>query len=226
MLRTRALALSVFLGLGLVVAGCGGSSNQPKSAADAKAEVPPMEELQAMPKEINAQLTELTKPIDDVAVVIEQLTSIPKRHGISAGDMAAMAKGTFDNGTVEVKVKGDVKAEAKAEIEAALTKLKEVVAGLKAIPEKVAAFTPKLVAATAKIPVLATKISATASLTASSPFSSADSKAKANVELTTVKTVQAEASKAVSDAQSKITGIPALATGALGKLGASFASMN
>jgi len=230
MLRRRSVPLlalaSTLLALVLGgVTGCGGGG-EAKSPSGEKAEVSALEELQAMPKEINAELTALTKPIDDAAEVIEQLTSIPKRHGINAGELASMAKGTFDNGTVKVELKGDVKAEAKAEVEAALNKLKTVVAGLKAIPEKAAAMTPKLVAATAKIPVLATKVSTGATLAVSSPFASGETKAEANGDLAAVKTAQADASKAVSDAQAKITNIPALATGALGKLGASFASMN
>ena len=50
-------------------------------------------------------------------------------------------------------------------------------------------------------------------------------KAKATADLSGVKVAQDEASKAINDAQAKVTGIPAMATGALGKLGASFASM-
>lgn len=231
MLRSRSRSLVVLastlvaLGLaGVGVTGCGGG--EAKSPSGEKAEVSSLEELQAIPKDLNAELSAITKPIDDVGAVIEQLTSIPKRHGINAGELAGMAKGTFDNGTVQVSLKGDVSAEAKAEVEQALAKLKDVVAQLKAIPERTAAFAPKLVAATAKIPLLATKVSAGATLAISSPFANGETKAKANGDLTAVKAAQDEASKAVSDAQSKITGIPALATGALGKLGASFASMN
>lgn len=230
MLRRRSVPLlvlaSTLLALGLgSITGCGGSG-EAKSPSGEKAEVSSLEELQAMPKEINAELSALTKPIDDVGAVIEQLTSIPKRHGINAGELASLAKATFDNGTVKVELKGDVSAEAKAEVEAALNKLKDVVAQLKAVPEKAAAMTPKLAAATAKIPVLATKVSTGATLAISSPFANGETKAKANGDLAAVKTAQAEASKAVSDAQAKITGIPAMATGALGKLGASFASMS
>lgn len=224
--RSKLFAFSVALGLGLAtMTGCGGGAGSAK-VNSGQVELSPMEELQAIPKDVDKDVAALTKPIDDVQVVIEEITSLPKKHHISAGDMAAMSKATFDNGKVEVKVNGDVSAEAKAEIEAALKKLSLIVAELKATPEKVAALTTKLVKVTAKVPLLATEITSKATLTSSNPFAGADMKAKATAEIGSVQKVQADVSKSISDAQSKVVGIPALATGALGKLGASFASMN
>ncbi|MEO7108941.1 MAG: hypothetical protein ABI183_00770, partial [Polyangiaceae bacterium] len=76
----------------------------------------------------------------------------------------------------------------------------------------------KAVADTALVPVLATRVTAQATVAASSPFGSADSKAKAKADMDSVKQVQADVSKSISDVQAKITGIPAQATGVLGKL--------
>ncbi len=75
-----------------------------------------MEELKAIPKELDAEVANITKPIDDVQSVIDELASLPKKHGLAASDVSAMAKATFDNGTVDVKLNGDVGAEAKADV--------------------------------------------------------------------------------------------------------------
>jgi hypothetical protein len=225
-IRTRFFAFSIALGLGLVtVTGCGGGAGTAKVNSGA-VEASPMDELQAIPKDLDKDVAGLTKPIEDVQTIIDEITNLPKKHHINAGEMAAMSKATFDNGKVEVKVNGDVSAEAKAEIEASLKKLSLVVAELKATPAKVAALTSKIVKVTAKVPLLATEITSKATFAASNPFGSADGKLKANAELASVQKVQADVSKSISDAQAKVTGIPALATGALGKLGASFSSMN
>lgn len=227
-MRSYVKLVMVSVGLGLFVAtatGCGGGAGQTK-VSSAKVELSAMDELKAIPEDLTKDVEALTKPIDDAQKIADEIGALPKKHHISAADMAAMSKATFDNGKVEVKVNGDVSAEAKAEIEATLKKLSLVVAELKATPEKVAALTKKCVSATARVPVLATEVTSKATLTVSSPFTSAEGKAKAQGEISSVQKVQADVSKSISDAQAKVTSIPGMATGALTKLGASFTSMN
>lgn len=226
-MRPSFLAISVLSGF-TFLAGCGGggaSAEDPKTpSGKASIELTPMDELKAIPTDLNADVAALTKPIDDLQSAIDDLGAIPKEHGLAASEVMAMAKGTFDNGKVEVKLKADVSADAKADVEAALKKLAGAVTALKATPEKVASLTTKLAAATAKVPLLASKITATATVAASSPFGSADAKAKGKADLDGVKTVQADGSKSIGDVQAKITAIPALATTALAKASASFAA--
>ena len=222
-MRRSFFVFSVVCGLALVAQGCGGSGQEAKSADSAKAEQTAMDELKSIPKDLNTDVADLTKPIDDTQAIVDEFTSMPKRLGITADDMRAMAKATITNGTVEVKVSGNVTAEAKAEIEASLKKLQGVLAALKATPEKVATLTKKIVTVSAKVPVLATRVTSEATVKVGNPFASADVKASAKADLDSVKTVQASIDKSVSDTQAKVTGIPALATGALGKLTATFA---
>ena len=222
----KLVAVSLMVGLSSTLVACGGGAAGTAKVNSGAVELTAMEELQAIPKDLDKDIAELTKPIEEAQAVADEIGNLPKKHHISAGDMAAMSKATFDNGKVEVKVNGDVSAEAKAEVEATLKKLAHVVAELKATPGKVTALTEKLVKATAKVPVLATEVTSKATLAASNPFGSAEGKAKASLELSSVSKVQADVSKSIGDAQSKITSIPGLATGALTKLGASFSSMN
>jgi hypothetical protein len=223
-LLSPALAITLLAG-SVAVTACGGGAGgeEPQSPnAKASAEVSAIDELKAIPKDLDAELANLTKPIDDVQSIIDDVTSLPKKYGINAADAMRMAKATIETGKIEVKAKGNLSAEAKAEIESVLTRLKEVVEGLKATPDKAVALGAKMVATTAKVPVLATKATSAASFTAVSPFGSAESKAKAKADIESVKQIQADVSKSVNDVQAKITGIPALATTALAKLTKAF----
>lgn len=220
----RRALISMVLGVSVLSVACGGSSqNDGKTAASASASVTPLEELQGIPKDLNADVADLTKPIDDTQAVIDQIGALPKKYGFTAADMAAMCKATMDNGSVDVKVNGDVSADAKAEIKAALEKLKSTIAGLKATPDKVAALGKKAVADTAKVPVLAGRVTTEASAVTMNPFGNKDDKAKAQADLDSVKQVQADVSKSITDVQAKITGIPSQATSALAKLTATLA---
>lgn len=226
-LLTHAFALSLFAG-SVCVTGCGGGAGgeEPETpASKASASVSAIDELKAIPSDLDAEVASLTKPIDDVQSIIDDVTSLPKKYGINGADAIRMAKATMETGSIEVKVKtkGNLTAEAKAEIESILVRLRDVVAGLKAIPEKTATLGAKVVIATTKVPVLATKVTGSASLTAANPFSSAESKAKAKADIESVKQIQADVSKSVSEVQTKVTGVPALATTALAKLTKAFA---
>ncbi len=220
----RSIVVGIALGLSMVGIACGGSNKEASSAESTKADLGPMDELKGIQVDLDADVKGLTKPIEDTQVVIDKLTSMPKRLGMSAGAVMGMAKGTFDNGKVDVKVDGNVTAEAKAELEATLKQLNEIVIALKATPDKVAALTKRLAVVTAKVPLLATKVSTGATATMSNPFGSADGKAKAKADLDNLEKVKADINVSVADTQKKITGIPALATGALGKLTAAFAA--
>ncbi len=218
----RSIVVGIALGLSVVGIACGGNNKEAASAESTKAELSSMDELKSIPADLDAEVKSLTKPIDDTQTIIDKLTSMPKRYGMSAGSVMGMAKGSLDGGKVDVKLDASVGAEAKAELEASLKQLGEIVVALKATPDKIAGLTKKLATITAKVPVLATKISTGASATMSNPFGSADGKAKAKADLDGLEKVKLDVNKSVADTQQKLTGIPALATGALGKLTAAF----
>jgi hypothetical protein len=217
--RQLHFALSALLGLAVANSACE-EAKSPDSVESDESESP-MEELQAIPVELSAQVADLTKPIDDVQKVIDQLTSIPKRYGIDAADMIAMAKATVESGKVDVTVSGDVSEDARAEIETALTTLNGAVVALRATPDRVASLVSRIATSSAKVPELAAKISVGATAAAANPFAGEGAKAKAQADVQKVKQVVADVTKVVRDTQAKIVGIPAMATGALAKLMAS-----
>jgi hypothetical protein len=130
----RSIVVCIVLGLSVSGLACGGGNKEASSAESTKADLSAMDELKAIPADLDQEVTSLTKPIDDTQAVIDKISSIPKRYGINAADMTAMAKGTLDNGKVEVKVNGNIAADAKAEIEAALKQLADITVALKSTP--------------------------------------------------------------------------------------------
>jgi hypothetical protein len=216
--RERRFGLSALLGVALMVSACEEAKSPDSVDKDESSSQSPMEELQAIPVELNAQVANLTKPIDDVQKVIDQLTSIPKRYGINAADMMAMAKATVESGEINVTVSDDMSEEARAEIETALKTLKGAVAALKATPDSVASLMSRIAARTAEVPALAAKVTVSATAAAANPFAAADTKAEAQADVQKVKQVAADVMKVVSNAQAKIVGIPAMATVAMTKL--------
>ncbi len=228
-MRSAPLALGALLTLGLAGSACGGSganesAKSPESASAAEADLTPMQQLQVIPTSLRAQVADLTKPIDDVQKVIDQLASFPQRYNLNLGAVMGMAKATFDGGEVQITLSADVAADAKAELEAALNTLKGAVAALKDTPARVATLTSNVVGVAAKVPVLVTKVSASASATSANPFAGAEAKAQAQADLAAGNKVADDVMKLVSETQAKIAGVPAMATGALAKLTASFAS--
>jgi uncharacterized protein YicC (UPF0701 family) len=206
--------------------GCGGGNGEEPKTAQAKAslELAPIDELKSIPKDLEAEMTAITRPIDEVQAIVDDLGKLPAKLKLNKSQLVALAKASFDNGKVEVKLDMDLAAEAKAEVEAYLKRIAAVVADLKATPDKVAGLTKKVASATARVPVLATKVTASATATVSNPFGDASAKAKAQADLDGVKKAQEDVMKSVNDIQGKVAGIPEMATNALAKLTASFST--
>lgn len=217
--------LAMVLGAGaLSQIACGGGSAAAKGGAEApKAETSALEDLKAIPQQISTEVDTVMQPVNDVDAAVEGVTSLPKKLKLDAKQVMAMAKATVDSGKVEIKADAKIDETAKAELEAALKKLSDVVQGLKATPERTAKLAGNVTAAVAKVPVLAGKVTAQSSVTVANPFASSDTKAKAQADLADVKTATADVQKKLSEAQTKVGELPNLATKALAKVTASFA---
>ena len=183
-----------------------------------------MEQLKLISKELKAGATDLTKPIDQVQAILDDLAHLPEKYGVTLGDVMGMAKATLDSGKVALNVSVDVGAEAKAELEKLLTRLNEVVIELKRTPEKIATLTKKIAEDTALVPVLASRVTFSASTTTMNPFVSAELRATAQADVADLKAVQEEVNATINETQAKIMGIPSMATNALAKLEASLMS--
>jgi hypothetical protein len=220
MYRTFVLAIACCL----VVPACGGGNGgSGETSADAEADLSAMDQLNGLSVELQAGLDTLMQPINDTQSVIDDITSMPARLNIDAASLMSMASATMESGTVSIAADFNAEAAVRAEVEAVLTKLQGIVAGLKATPERVQQMSMTLAQATAKLPVLATQVTTSAQAKLANPLGSAESKAQAQADLNAVAGVQANIQAQISDVQAKVTGIPVMATEALAKLAASFA---
>lgn len=205
------------------LAGCTkkdkGSTN-PDEAAAAEGEVDPLVELQAIPAQIQAEVDVVLQPITDVDVVIDQVTSMPQTLGVDAASLRGLAKASFENGEVAVNL--DIAADAKAEVEAVLVKIKGIATGLKETPERVKTATGNIVAIGTKATGLVTKLTAKYQAKLSNPLLKADAKAKIQADLDTVLALDADIKATISDAKSTVTSLPDKGKEALIKLTAAF----
>jgi hypothetical protein len=212
-----------FAALAFVLAGCHATAGL-SSPADAKGGSS-IEQLKAIPADLKTDLDSITKPIDDANEVSDKLGTMPARLKVSGDDLAAMLQGVMSGGPAEVGANINVAADAKAELEETLKKLKGIVDGLKATPDKIATLAPKIAGSMAKAAALAVKAAAEAQITIANPFAGADAKAKAQADMKSIEQVKTDIQKTISDAQAKVTGLPAAATSAITKLSASIASL-
>lgn len=209
----------------LVVApvGCSKKDKASKNPDDAaESDKDPLEELKGIPVAIQGEIDMVLQPINDVDVVIEQISSMPGRLGVDAKGLTALASASLSNGEVSVNL--DVSAEAKAEIEALLKTVQGIGVGLKAIPERVPVATKNIVGHGAKAVALVAKLTAKYQAKLSSPFTKADEKLKIQGELDIVMKLDADIKASVNDAKATVMGVPAKGTEALAKITAAFAA--
>lgn len=227
------LLLLLSVSLAAPLTGCSKKDKDTANPDDATAEgdVDPLAELQAIPTQVQAEIDLVLQPINDVDVVIDQVTSMPQTLGLDAAGLTAMVKSTFDasmeleNGEAkaEIAVDLDVTAEAKAEIEAVLLKVQGIVLGLKATPERVKTATGNIVALGTKATGLVTKLTAQYQAKLSNPLLKADAKAQIQADLDLVLKLDADIKATVNDAKTTVTSLPDKGKEALVKLTAAFA---
>jgi predicted small secreted protein len=224
MSRTTLIIVSVLLTA--LLAACGGSKGgggDANASGEAKVELTGIQKLEKVSADLQAGIEQLMQPINDVHWVVDQLTSMPARLNIDAKSLMGMAKATMDSGQIAISADLNLAAEAQAEVQALLDRIRAIVAGLQATPERVKLLGAQAAAAMGQVPVLAMGITTAAQAKLANPLASAESKAQAQADLQAVVGVQASVEAQIQDVQNKIMGIPALATEALAKLAASFA---
>lgn len=224
-MRHFMLLSGLVIGTTLALTACGGGAAGGAGAdtTAAKIELAPIDELKAIQGDLQADVDGIMQPINDAQTISDDLAALTSKYKLSASDVAAMVTATVKDGTVSVGADLKVADDARVAVDATMKKLKGIVTGLKATPEKAANLLKKAATLIAKVPVLAGQVTAKATVAMSNPFGGADAKVKAKADLDAVKTITADVQKQISDVQAKLTSIPSLATSALTKLTASLA---
>ena len=105
----RAFVLAVaFASLTSGALGC--STKDPNTAADAKSDQSPVDELRAVTDDLGKDVDAIMQPINDVDDVLQKLDDLPKKYGMKASDLKAMAKASLDGG--DITITANVPAEA------------------------------------------------------------------------------------------------------------------
>jgi hypothetical protein len=215
------LLILLSIALAAPLPGCAKKDKGTKNPDEAaEGETDPLVELQAIPAQVQAEVDLVLQPITDVDVVIDQVTSMPQTLGLDAASLRGLAKASLDNGEVSVNL--DITAEAKAEVEAVLVKIKGIVTGLKETPERVKTATGNIVALGTKATGLVGKLTAKYQAKLSNPLLKADAKAQIQGELDMVIKLDADIKATISDAKATVTSLPNKGKEALVKLTAAF----
>ena len=194
-------------------------TNNPDEAAES--DVDPLAELQSIPERIQAEIDLVLQPINDVDVVIDQVTTMPGRFGIDASGLTSLASASLSDGSVSVDL--DVEADVKAEIETLLQTVQGIAVGLKEMPERATNATKNIVTLGGKAAALSAALTAKYQAKLANPLLKADSKAELQAELDGVIKLDAEIKGIVNDAKATVTALPAKGTEAMAKLTAAFA---
>ena len=238
----RSYVLSALvLGLALSTTACGGGSadgGKPAEGAEgqqgADSNKPPAEQLKAMSEDIQKAVDDLLSPIDKADAAIEAVANLPKDlKGVIKGKakldvkkLGALATKVMNGEDAPIAELGlEAEAEAKAKVEDAFNKLKDVVKSIKETDEKAKALAEKIKTTLVSVPGLVTKVTAEATLTLKNPLKGADAKAKAQADLDTVKGIGEGFMKKAEEWQKKIVELPARAKAASEKMAKSFTSM-
>jgi hypothetical protein len=208
----------------VAVAACGGGKGEAKTSANAQVDVPAMDQLKGISVDLQANLAALMAPINEVDALIEQVTSMPQRLGVNAKALLGMAKATVDGGQVAISADFSADAAVRAEVEGVIMRLKAIVDGIKAIPQNAQALTVKAGSAMVAVPALGAKVTAESTMKVNNPFGKPEEKMRAQADLQSLAQVQADVQGTIQQVQQQVMGLPAMATGALAKLAAAFAS--
>jgi hypothetical protein len=219
--QARGIVVLVFA---LAAAACGGGKGEAKSSDDAKDKAPAIDQLKGLSVDLQGQLDALMAPINEVDALVAQITSMPARLKLNASELMGMFKATADGGQVQLSANIEADAMAKAEVEGVLAKLKGIVDGLKAIPENTKLLAAKAGEALVKVPTLGVAAQSQLTVKASNPFAKPEEKAQAQADLQSLAQIQTDVQGTIQSVQQKVMELPALATSALAKLTASFAS--
>ncbi|MBK6917581.1 MAG: hypothetical protein IPH07_09290 [Deltaproteobacteria bacterium] len=218
---TRTAVLLSLVVLTAAPLGCQKKDKETKNPDDAaESDKDPLEELKGIPVAIQAEVDGVLKPITDVDVVIDQVTTMPERLGVDPKGLRAMASASLKDGTIAVNL--DIGADAKAEIEGVLATIKGIGIGLKETPQRVPVAAKNIVAQGAKAAALVAKLTAKFQAKLSSPFTKAEEKLKIQADLDAVMKLDVDIKTTVNEAKSTVMGLPAKGTEALAKITAAF----
>jgi len=220
----RILLSSLLIGSFVVAApGCkkGGSGDSAALTPPAAPEYSdPFAELNDLPNQINAQVDWVSQPLRDASALGDEFTAIQAKYSIDAKTLGGLAKVAFTDGKLEISADVSIAAEAKADVEALLGKIKAAGEAVLTIPKRV----PKAAGAISKITLRLPGLGAKATSYLKKQIAEASAEAKASLEanLTAIPEITVKVKGAIPESVNKVKAIPDEAKGTIMELKAAF----
>lgn len=170
----------------------------------------PFAELQDMPNQVTAQIDWVKQPLVDASKLGEEFEALKTKFNFDVEQFGGMVSAAFTEGKLEVTVDlsaaGDAAAEAKAEVEAFLGKVKASGEAVLAIPKRAKVAAGAIGKLPLKVPALGAK--ATSWLKTEISNATAEAKAELEANLAEVPNLVANVKSMVPDAVGKVKAVP------------------
>lgn len=219
----RIILASLLIGSFVVTAtGC------KKSTKDSGALTPPaapeyadpFAELNDLPNQINAQVDWVSQPLRDASALGDEFTAIQAKYSIDAKTLGGLAKVAFTDGKLEISADVSIAADAKADVEALLGKIKVAGEAILTIPKRATKAAGAISKITLKVPALGAK--ATSFLKKEIADATGEAKASLEANLTAVPELTVKIKAVIPESVTKVKAIPADAKTTVTELTAAF----
>lgn len=217
-------SLPILLALANAIGGgCAARNVEPLDSGATSMEADPLDELRAIPDQIQAEVDLVLQPINDVDVVLDQLASLPHTLGVAEEPLRGMAARSVASSD-PIAIELDLDTEAQAEVRAVLLHLQGIAADLRRTSARVESASAELVALGARATALVTTLTTHIQARLSSPSLTANDQAALQAELDLVTTLAGDIEIAVAAAQQSVAALPTKGDQALERLTAAFTS--
>ena len=209
--RSRWMALT--LASLVALTGCdfgksgGGSTNAPEGPAKPQYERA-FDEFSDVPNQITKQVEWAAQPLADAAQLADEIAALRAKLKIDDETFQAMFKVALKDGKIELGAQTEIQA-AKAEVEALLTKIKQVGADLQALPSRVKVATKNISSLAMSTPKLA--LNSTKELGGQLSAAVGDGAVQIKADLETVKKLPNEVKTQAIAAKDVLAELPAKA---------------
>jgi hypothetical protein len=217
--------LSSLLVCSFVVAAPGCKKGSSDSAALTPPAAPeyenPFAELNDLPNQINAQVDWVSQPLRDASALGDEFTAIQTKYNIDAKTLGSMASVAFTDGKIEISANVEIAAEAKADVEALLGKIKAAGEAVLTIPKRATKASGAISKMTLKVPAMGAK--ATSYLKKEIANATAEAKASLEANLTAIPELTVKVKAVIPESVNKVKAIPTDAKATIMELKAAFA---
>jgi hypothetical protein len=173
---------------------------------------------------MTAQVDWVSQPLRDAAALGEEFTAIQAKYSIDAKTLGGMASVAFKDGKVEISADANISAEAKADVEALLGKIKAAGVAITTIPKRASKASAAIGKMSIKVVGLAPKATTylKKQLTDAAAELSVEAKASIELNLTTIPEMPNKIKATGKEAIAKVKAIPTEAKTTITELTAAF----